>query len=98
MAKAGSRFDQPEPRWQALLALLAVAGTAFALPRWLSVAPRWLVPALILILVVPTVFAHRTGRHSLNHILGISISTIITLSLISSIVLLVTALPAHKES
>ena len=98
MAKADSRVDQPEPRWQALLALLAIAGTAFALPRWLSVAPRWLVPALILILVVPTVFAHRTGRNSLNHILGISISAIITLSLISSIVLLVTALPAHRES
>lgn len=98
MAKPRSHVDKPEPRWQALLALLAVGGTVFALPRWLSFGPRWLVPLLILILLVPTVFAHRTGWHSLNHILGIFINAIITCSLISSVVLLVTALPAHKES
>ena len=100
MAKARSQHvDQPEPRWQALLALLAVAGTAWALPRWLSVGPRWLLPLLILVLLVPTVFAHRTGRHSLNHILGTLISAIITFSLIGSVVLLVVALPAQaKES
>ena len=61
MAKAYSHLDKPEPRWQAILALLAVGGTAFALPRWLSVGPRWLLPALILVLLVPTVFAHH--RH-----------------------------------
>ena len=98
MANNRAPVDRPEPRWQALLALLAIAGTAFALPRWLSLAPRWLVPVCILVLVLPTIFAHRTGRHSLNHILGIFINAIITLSLISSIVLLVTALPGHRES
>lgn len=98
MAKALAHLDELEPRWQALLALLAVVGTSFALPRWLSVGPRWLLPLLILVLLVPTVFAHRTGRHPLNHILGVLISAILTFSLIGSIVLLVTALPAHKES
>ena len=98
MAKAQPHVDKPEPRWQALLALLAVGVTAFALPRWLSVGPRWLLPLVILVLLVPTIFAHRTGRHSLNHILGTLISAIITFSLIGSVVLLVVALPAHKES
>jgi hypothetical protein len=98
VAKAQPHIDKPEPRWQALLALLAVGGTAFALPRWLSVGPRWLLPLVILVLLVPTIFAHRTGRHSLNHILGTLISAIITFSLIGSVVLLVVALPAHKES
>jgi hypothetical protein len=99
VAKAQPHIDKPEPRWQALLALLAVAGTTWALPRWLSIGPRWLLPLLILVLLVPTVFAHRTGRHSLNHILGTLISAIITFSLISSVVLLVVALPAQsKES
>jgi hypothetical protein len=98
MAKARSHLDKPEPRWQAILALLAVGGTAFALPRWLSVGPRWLLPVLILVLLVPTVFAHHTGWHSLNHALGMLISAIITGGLISSVVLLVVALPAHKES
>lgn len=99
MAKVRSHLDKPEPRWQALLALLAVAGTAFALPPWLSLGPRWLLPLLILVLLVPTVFAHHTGRHSLNHILGTLINAIITFSLISSVVLLVVGLPTQsKES
>ncbi|MEO7167805.1 MAG: hypothetical protein ABI787_05425 [Spartobacteria bacterium] len=99
MAKSRDRkVDKPEPRWQALLALLAVVGTTFALPRWLSVGPRWMLPAVIVLLLVPTVFAHRTGRHSLNHILGGIISALITFSLITSVGLLVTALPAHKET
>jgi len=98
MAKAGSHMDKLEPRWQALLALLAVVGTSFALPRWLSFGPRWLQPSIVLVLLAPTVFAHRCGRHPLNHALGIIINTIITLSLLSSIVLLVIALPGQKES
>jgi hypothetical protein len=57
-----------------------------------------LLPTFVLLLLVPTMIAHRTGQHSLNHVLGIIISTIITLSLLSSIVLLVIALPGRKES
>ena len=38
------------------------------------------------------------GRHSLNHALGIAINAIITLALISSVVLLVRTLPAHKQA
>lgn len=33
MAKARSKVDKPEPRWQALLALLVVVGIAYPLPR-----------------------------------------------------------------
>jgi hypothetical protein len=98
MVQARSHPDKPEPRWQALLALLAAVATGLALPRWLSVGPRWLLPLIILILLIPTVFAHRTGRHSLNHYLGIAISGLLTCGLIGSVVLLVTALPSQKEA
>src|SRR5690349_1149255 len=97
MVQGESHLDKPEPRWQALLALFAVAATSFALPRWLSVGPRWLLPLIILILLIPTVFAHRTGRHSLNHFLGIAINALLTGGLIGSVILLVTALPSQKE-
>src|SRR5439155_24526871 len=43
-------------------------------------------------------FAHHTGRYSLNPALGILINGIITCALIGSVILLVVALPAHKES
>lgn len=98
MAKARSHIDKPEPRWQALLALLAVTGTSLARPSWLSVGPHWVLPVIVLVLLVPTIFAHHTGRHSLNHILGIVINVIMTCSLIVSVVLLVAFLPSQKQA
>src|ERR1700730_14134315 len=94
---ASNKIDRPEPRWQVLLALLAVTGTYLALPKELIVGPTWLLPLLVVVLLVPTVFAHRTGRHSLNHILGIVIGAIITFGLVASVVLLVTTLPGKKQ-
>jgi hypothetical protein len=51
----------------------------------------------VVVLLVPTVFAHRTGRHSLNHVLGIVIGAIITFGLIASVILLVTTIPGGRE-
>ena len=65
------RIDQPEPRWQALLAFVAVAAIYLALPRSLIVGPTWLLPTLISALLVPTVVSHRLGRLKLNRILGL---------------------------
>jgi hypothetical protein len=97
MTKTGD-LDKPEPRWQAILALIAVGGIYTALPRELSVGPRWLLLAIVMVLLVPTVVAHRTGRHSLNHLLGIINNSILTVALVGSLVLLVAGLPAHKEA
>jgi hypothetical protein len=91
------RTDRPEPRWQAILALLAVAAIYTALPKQLVVGPSWLLPAVVAVLLVPTVFAHRTGRNSLNHVLGIVIVTIITFGLVASVILLATTLTGKNE-
>src|SRR5881392_2140401 len=96
MPAPSDRIDKPEPRWQVILALLAVGGIHLALPRWFIVGPIWLLPGVIIVLLVPTIMTHRTGRHSLNHALGILINAIITIALIGSVVLLVTALPSHR--
>src|SRR5262249_15838909 len=77
--------------------LLAVAGIYLALPRELIVGPAWLLPALIVISVAPTIVSHRTGRHSLNHALGIFNNTVITVALVGSVGLLISALPSRKE-
>src|SRR6266702_7757568 len=98
MSASGEHIDKPEPRWQALLAFLAIGGIYLALPPWVIVGPIWLLPALIAVLLVPTVVTHRMGRHSLNHTLGIVISAIMTLALIGSVTLLVTTLPSHNEA
>src|SRR5215831_13140695 len=92
------RIDKPEPRWQALLAFLAIGAIYLALPHTLVVGPIWLLPTLIVVLLVPTVVSHRMARHSLNRALGIIINGITTLALIGSVILLVRALPSHRES
>jgi hypothetical protein len=91
-------IDKPEPRWQALLAFLAIGGIYLALPADLIVGPIWLLPTLIVVLLIPTVMSHRAGNHSLNRVLGLTINGITTIALIGSVALLVRALPSHKES
>jgi len=98
MSGSTEHVDKPEPRWQVILALIAVGCIYAALPPWFTVGPTWLLPVLIAALLIPTVVTHRMGRHSVNHALGIVINAITTLALIGSVVLLVTALPAHREA
>lgn len=43
----------PEPRWPAIVAGLAMAGMYAVLHQSLLVGPRWLLPALVLLLVIP---------------------------------------------
>ncbi|MFN2541571.1 MAG: hypothetical protein ABR514_05290 [Chthoniobacterales bacterium] len=98
MSAPQDHLDKPEPRWQVLLAVVAVGAIYVALPRDLIVGPIWLVPSLIVVLLVPTVTSHRSGKRSLNRALGLLINSLITLALIGSVALLVRALPSHKES
>jgi len=81
-----------------LLAFVAVAGIYLALPRDLIVGPTWLLPTLIVVLLIPTVVSHRSGRRSLNRALGILINGITTVALIASVILLVRALPSQQEA
>src|ERR1700759_2407326 len=89
------RKRPPEPRWQALIAILAVGGLSLALHTGLVIGPRWLFPAVIGILLVPTLAAHRTGRRNLNRLLGLLISSVLTVWMVLSVCLLVAALPSH---
>ena len=91
------RWD-PEPRWPAAIAVLALGGLYLALPAALTFGPRWLFPAAIAVLLVPTVISHRAGKHSLNRILGFTVTGLVTVGMIFSLTLLIGALPAHKES
>ncbi|HEY8668600.1 MAG TPA: hypothetical protein VIL86_18280 [Tepidisphaeraceae bacterium] len=87
----------PEPRWPALVAVLAVAGLYFALPRSLRPVNSWIVLSVVMVLAAATVVARRSGRHGLNQILGYILTGTLTVATIWSLGLLVAALPAHKE-
>lgn len=50
MERAAAR---PEPRWPASLALLVCAGLYVVLPSRLAVGPKWLVPVLVVLPLIP---------------------------------------------
>jgi hypothetical protein len=87
----------PEPRWPAIIAVLASGGLYTALPDALTVGPRWLFPSLVLALLIPTIFTHRRGQHRLNALLSVVITGVLTTGLLLALLLLIAALPAHKE-
>jgi len=91
------RWD-PEPRWPALVAVTAVGGLYLALPSYLTLGPRWVFPAVVIALLVPTVITHRAGKHHVDRILGFTVTALVTIAMIVSVVLLIAALPSHRES
>jgi len=88
---------QGEPRWPALIAALAVGVLFYAMPESLRVGPEWLLLAVVAVLLIPVSLFHRLGRGRLNEIFAYSNLVVITLAVLSSLVLLVMRLPAHKE-
>ena len=84
----------PEPRWPAVLALLAVGGMYLALPRQLAPAfgPRWLLFAIVLALLIPTIITFRLRHHRLNQFFGFLVLMIVTVSEIWSLGLLIRSL------
>src|SRR5215510_13782067 len=95
--EASARPDEPEPRWPALIAILAVGGLSLALPPALTLGPRWLFPGVVLALLIPTIVSHRTGRHRLNALFGVAVVGVLTLGLIISVVLLIHVLFTSQQ-
>jgi hypothetical protein len=92
-----SAGDQ-EPRWPALLAVLAAGGVYAALPESLSAGPAWVLPTIVSALAVPTVISHRRGADGLNMVLGHVASAVLTAFTLWSTGLLVATLPNHQET
>lgn len=88
----------PEPRWPAFIAVLAVGGLYMALPDALTLGPRWLFPSLVLALLFPTVVSHHTGRHRLNTIFVFLVDALLTIGLTISVIRLIGALPTRGDS
>ena len=88
----------PEPRWPAFLAVLAVGGIYVALPTYLRIGPRWMFPSAVVALLIPTMISHRVGKHHLNRVLGFSVTGLVTVGMIASLIRLISALPTHRET
>jgi hypothetical protein len=91
--------QNPEPRWPAGIAVVAIGGLFVALPSSLTFAgSRWLLLGIVLVMMVPIVISHRIGRHSLNQILGYILNGVVTAAMIVSLVLLISAVTDHTIS
>ena len=87
-----------EPRWPAVLALLALGGLHSLLPEPLRLGPDWLMIVVVSVLLVPAIVAHRAGRMDLNHVLSHVVLGSVTFSMVWSLTLLITRLPAHRDT
>ena len=86
-----------EPRWPALMALVGTGALFAALPSSLLVGgPRWLLAALVLLLLIPAEVSHHRGNHSLNQLIGYILNGLVTVAMIASLALLIDALPEHR--
>lgn len=86
-----------EPIWPAFIAMGADALIHYALPERLSVGPRWLLFAVILVLLIPITFTYRIGRHDVTRILTFVALGALTIALVGSLGLMVEGLPHHKD-
>jgi uncharacterized membrane protein len=89
---------QVQARWPAVVAAFATGVLFFAIPESLTVGPGWLLFVLVAALMIPTSLSHRAGRLDLNEIFAYTTLGLITLAVVSSLILLITRLPAHKET
>src|SRR5579871_3873001 len=87
-----------EPRWPAVLAILATAGLDLVLPEQFTFGPDWLLAVVVLVLVIPTIVTHRAGRHGMNRMFSYVLLSVLTLSMVWSLTLLIVRLPAHRDT
>ena len=89
---------ETEPRWPALVALLAVSGLSAALPTSMAIFPHWYLLMTVAALLVPTLITHYRGHHDLNQHLGYAVNGVVTAAMVSSLALLIKALPTKDET
>jgi uncharacterized membrane protein len=97
----GGASDQniwAEPRWPAVIAIIAVIALRFALPPTLRIGPDWVVATVVGLLLVSVMILHESARYRANQILGYILLAIVTGEMIARLALLITRLPEHREA
>ncbi|MGD0544077.1 MAG: hypothetical protein ABSB65_06670 [Candidatus Acidiferrales bacterium] len=87
-----------EPRWPAVVAMLAAGCVYWSLPEPLSVGPGWLLLAVILVLAIPLVISNHRGQFNIARILTFTVNGLITLAMVGSLAFLIQGLPHHRNT
>jgi hypothetical protein len=87
-----------EPRWPALIAMLAASGVYLAMPEPMSVGPSWMLLGIISLLLIPIVVSHKRERFDVARVLTLVANGLITLAMIASLIFLIQGIPKHSEA
>jgi len=86
-----------EPRWPALIGLVAAGAIYAGLPSSLVVGgSRWLLIIIVGLLLVPAEIFHRRGNHQFNQLIGYILNAVITIAMCASLALLINALMLRR--
>jgi hypothetical protein len=94
---SGSEPREPEPRWPAVVAILATGGLYFVIPAPLRFGQEWLLLVIVAVLLVPTILTYRVGMVRMNRIFAHIVLGTLTASMIWSLSLLIRRLPSHAD-
>jgi hypothetical protein len=86
-----------EPRWPAVVAMLAAGCVYWSLPEPLSVGPGWLLLVVILVLTIPLLISNHRGEFNIARILTFTVNGAITIAMIASLAFLIHGIPQHRE-
>jgi hypothetical protein len=84
-----------ELRWPSIVTIVAICLLYFLLPERLTFGPTWVIPAITLLLLIPTAVAWRIGKARANFLLGCAMLSLVTAALCWSLGTLISALLAH---
>ena len=95
---SSSQSSRAEPRWPAVIAIIAIVASRFTLPVALRFGPIWILGPVVAFLLVSAMILHESGRYRANQIFGYILLAIVTADMIIHLVLLITRLSAHRET
>jgi hypothetical protein len=87
--------ERPEPRWPAVIGVLAAAALHFALPDQMRVGPPWLLASVVVALVCVAWAAHHLGHHDVNARAGYAVLVVLTVGLLYGVAMLMAGLVQH---
>jgi hypothetical protein len=93
----GTRVMAPEPRWPAMLAVIAAGVLHYTLPAAMRFGPPWLVLLAVLLLLLVAHESRRRGNLRLNSLAGLAIPSVLTVALLWGLGALVAVLPRHDS-
>jgi hypothetical protein len=91
-------IERPEPRWPAIIGVLAATALHFALPDELRFGPPWILAGIVVTLVIAAFIARQCRWALGNELAGWGILGALTVGLVYGIVMLITGLVHHTTT